>query len=468
MKKAMIFIMALMLVLVCFAGCSTNNNPEASPSKAPVKIDDFTFPDLPAAGAYDFGGKTMTVVSYHGQDFEQRGDFMRRFTQDLQIENRFNVKIAYSTDFTKHLNDAIAGNPSADVGYIPIYSLPQYVKGGALEPLQAYSEQLKLETNDRYDQNTIEWGTVKGNMYALGVKSEELWKYHDTYPMFMNIELLQNRGINADDIYTMQENKEWTWAAFKEVAKRVTHDINADGVPDIYGTTVGGANVLDAYMVSNGTNYIQHENGSFTFKVDNSGIEVLNFLKELVMDGAARTTELNGGFSDTQDVADFIGGKIGFQILVFQRTWITGGLKDMASPYGVVSVPMGPSVTDYHYIDKCYPSYSMYAQPNKENAKKIADFMYIYTTSLYESEEDENEAYWEEANNRIFDDGSEYFLQRIFEQTNVTKVNNYLFTSSGLYTLFSQDSVVGGIKTAQQLIEEVTAQCNDFINRIYD
>ena len=168
MKKAMVIIMALMLAIVCLAGC-TKKDPDASASKPPVNITDYTFPDLPASGTYDFGGETITVESYHGQEFEQRGDFMRRYTQDLQIEDRFNVKIAYSTDFTKHMNDAIAGDPTADIGYIPIYTLPQYVKSGALEPLQDYSEQLKLETNDRYDKTTTEWGTVNGNIYALGV-----------------------------------------------------------------------------------------------------------------------------------------------------------------------------------------------------------------------------------------------------------------------------------------------------------
>ena len=466
MKKAMVIIVAMMLAMVCLSGC-TNTNDNPNESKPPVTITDYTFPDLPAKGAYDFGGQTMTVVSYHGQAFEQRGDFMRRYTQDLQIEDRFNVKIAYSTDFDKHLADAIAGAPSADVGYIPIYTMPQYVKSGGLEPLQDYSEQLKLETNDRYDKQTTEWGTVNGNIYALGVKAEELWLYHDAYPMFMNIDLLEERGIKAEEIYAAQENKTWTWDMFKEKAKQVTQDLNGDGVPEIYGTTVGGAEVLEAFMVSNGTNYVVHKDGKFVFDVDSKGITTMNYIRDLVADGAARTTEANGGYPYTQDQADFVSGKIGFQPIVFQRTWAEGGLKDMTYKYGVLTIPMGPDVEDYYILDKCNPSYSMYAQPNKEHAKEIAEFMYLYTTSLYESEEDENTAFWDEANNRIFDEGSAYFLERVFEQTNVVRVNNYMFTVSGLGLIFNIDAVVGGTKTAQQVVEEVTAPCQDFIDKLF-
>ena len=466
MKKAMIFIMALMLVLVCFAGCSKNDNPDASPSKPPVNIDDYIFPDLPAAGTYDFGGKTITVVSYHAQGFEQRGDYMRRFTQDLQIEQRFNVKIAYSFDFTQHQNDAIAGNPSADIVWLMNHQVTQYVKAGALEPMQDYKNELKLDTNDRYDQELLDWCTINGNLYGLGLKPEELWKYHYVNVMFMNTDLLQNRGINADDIYTMQENKEWTWAKFKEVAKKVTNDINGDGVPDIFGTTISGVQVLESYMVSNGSNFLKHENSKFIFDVDAKGIAAINYMKDLVTDGAARTTQANGGYSHTQDVADFIGGKIGFSIQIFQRTWQAGYLPDMQYPYGVVSVPMGPDADDYYYSDTMYAVYSMFAQPDKERAKELAEFLYLYTTSLYESEEDEVEAYWDEANNRIFDDGSEYVLNRIFENTNVIRNNNYMFTHGGLFG-FSIDEVIGGVKTAQQLIEEIGNRCQNFLDTLF-
>ena len=285
--------------------------------------------------------------------------------------------------------------------------------------------------------------------------------------MFMNIDLLEERGIKADEIYAAQENKTWTWEMFKDTAKKVTHDMNGDGVPDIYGTTVGGSDVLDAFMVSNGTNYIKQKDGKSVFEVDSNGLTVMNYLRDLVTDGAARTTEVNGGYSPTQDIADFVAGKIGFQTMVFQRTWVEGGLRDMKYKYGVVTIPMGPDVEDYYITDKCYPSYSMYAQPNKENAKKIAEFMYIYTTSLYESEEDENQAFWDEANNRIFDEGSEYFLERVYEQTNVVRINNNMFTHWGLGGLFNIEPVIGGVKTAQQVVEEVTAPCQDFIDKLF-
>ena len=467
MKMIMVLTVAVVLMLVCFAGCDRTGTGGETTGRPIINPGDYTFPELPAKGAYDFGGKTMKVVSYHGQEFEQRGDFMRRYTQDLQIEDRFNVKIAYSTDIDKHVADAIAGAPSADIAYLMNHQMTQYIKSGALEPMQSYASELKLGENERYDQELIDWSTLNGNVYGIGTKPEELWKYHYVHAMFMNIDLLKDREIKADDIYAAQENKTWTWEMFKETAKKVTHDLNGDGIPDIYGTTVGGMGLLESLMVSNGTNFVKEKDGKFVFEVDSKGITVLNYMRDLVTDGAARTTESNGGYPYTQDQADFIAGKIGFQVMAFQRTWVEGGLLDMKYPYGLISVPIGPDADDYYYTDALYAVYAMFAQPNKDNAKKIAEFIYVYTTSLYESEEDEKTAYWDEANNRIFDEGSEYVLERIYDQTNVVRINNNMFTHWGLGALFNIEPVIGGVKTAQQVVEEVTAPCQDFIDKLF-
>lgn len=469
MKKAVILLCTIIMIIACFSGCENflkqTNDPGTS-----TEAYKYNFPDLPASGTYDFEGKVMTVMSYHGQEFEQREDFYRRFDQDKQISERFNVQIAHSTNLIKHENDALAGRPSAQIAYLMNHQLAYWIRDGIVEPLNDYAAELKLDTNPRWDKKLNEWCNINGVQYAVGAKPEELWKYHYVNTLFMNKELLQSSGIDPNEIYTMQENKEWTWEKFKSIANQVAKDTNEDGIIDVYAIAVNDA-FIESLMVSNGTNFIKGDGDSFTFEMDNKAVDVLNYIKDLINDGSARNTEINSGYNSDMNAADFRAGKLAFHVDAFQRTWIDGslGLMDMLGSYGVVSFPMAPGQNDYYYTDASYAVTAMFKQSDKEEAKLIADFMYIYNTSLYENSDDEKESYWSEAQMRISDEGSKYFLERIYEQDNVVRTNNnmYVYAGLGQGLPFTFDEVFAGSLTPAQFNDTYGDILKTFVEGFY-
>ena len=469
MKKAAILLCAIIIIMACFSGCDRLSNQNTETDGAAGDYE-YSFPDLPASGTYDFGNRVMTVMSYHGQEFEQREDFYRRFDQDKQISDRFNVQIAHSTNLIKHENDALSGNPSAQIAYLMNHQLAYWIKDGIVEPLNDYTAELKLDTNPRWDDKVNAWCNINGVQYAVGAKPEELWKYHYVNTLFMNKELLKSSGVDPEEIYAMQENKEWTWEKFKGIAKQLAKDTNEDGIIDVYAVAVNDA-LIESLMVSNGTNFIKGDGDSFTFDMDNKAVDVLNYIKGLVNDGSARNTEINSGYNNDMNAADFRAGKLAFHVDCFQRTWIEGtlGLMDMLGSYGVVSLPMAPDQNDYYYTDASYAVTAMFKQSDKDEARMIADFMYIYNTSLYENSSDEEKSYWSEAQMRISDEGSRYFLERIYEQDNVVRTNNNMFVYAGIGNglPFTFDEVFADSLTPAQFNERYGEILKTFVENFY-
>lgn len=469
-KKTLMAIVATALFCVMLTACTPAATQTPAPTPTPtgsipeINAGDYTFA-LPDAGAYDFGGRTFTIYSYHGQPFEQRTDFIRRYAQNAQIEQRFNCTIKYDLDLARGQNDALAGHPTIDFAYLMNHQLAAWVVGGIAEPLTPYADEIKFD-DARWDKQVTEMATINGKVYAVAKQVEELWKYHYTVAMFMNKTLLQNCGISTQEIYAKQQNKEWTWAAFRDTAQTITRDFNHDDVPDIWGTVLGGLNMASGLMGSANTNvYVKTDKG-YTFDYDNKVIDVLNFMAELYRVGAARGTESITGISSNVDSSDWLAGSIGFYPAMFASTWISFQ-SSMADEYGVLCMPMPDGETDYHVVDGMYASNVMFAQANKDEARKIAKFMYVYNTSLYENAEDEQEMYWLEAENRINDEGSRYFLEKCFDRANyVTLVNNAAFTNNGISLNFEE--VIGGSKTAAELLQEQKPVLATLVEQMFD
>ena len=474
-RKHLVAVALAVLAMFALTSCNTTA-PTPAPTTTPQSFnpDDYDYNFALPDEEYDFGGRQVVIYSYHGQDFEQREDFIRRYVLDDIIETRYNVDIVYDLDYLRGANDAMVGRPTIDIGFLGLHVMYVFYNGGSIEPWDPYFEELHYtgESDIRWDAQVTEWNSMPGGTYGMGVTAYELWKYHNVYAMFMNKTLLEQRNIDPEEIYSLQENKEWTWAKFAEYAGKVTADINHDDIPDVYGTAMNGDAMLTGLMTSARTNYIQYNDQTkeFTFETDDKLVSVIEFMSNLLVSGAARGVGAMNATNENIDIQDFMDSKIGFYPYIFQRTWQAGYFSEMSDEYGVLCFPMAPGENEYYIPDNCNGGWALYAHPDEADKSELAKFLYLYKTPIFDVNDpsDESTAFWTEANNRINDDGSRYFLELVEAQTNVVRNNNVTFLSNGLYTTFNLDPVWIGAMTVSEALQSCTPQCQEFMKTFYN
>ncbi|MBS7263070.1 MAG: extracellular solute-binding protein [Eubacteriales bacterium] len=471
-KKSLFLISAILVAVFLLASCQPTNPTAAPPTAAPTKTgsiinpSSYTF-DLPEAGAYDFGGKNFVISSYHAV-FEQREDFARTYALIDEIQSRYNCTIewVYPTRQAEIDASALVGAPIADIGSgIMCHQIVPMASAGIFVPLDTYKDKIKYD-DARWEPSTKAQWNINGTQYGLTPKIQELWKYHYVDALFANKTLLKIRGVDIDELYAAQENKEWTWSKFAEAAQKVTADLNHDDIPDIYGCQASDYNWTTSFFVSAGTNVIKtDENGKMYFSYDQGVLDTLTFFANMVRSGASRNMVDANGTYYGDAAADFMNGSLGFHVEIFQRTWAYFA-SGMADPYGVFCIPLADGQTEYYLNDSMYRGNVIYNHSDKEFESAVADLYYLYATCLYASPEDEAECYWLEAENRIYDEGSRYFLDRVFERTNVIPTRNQELSHNGFQ--FNIIDVLSGTKTPQEYLSEIAPVVQSMIDSYYD
>ncbi|MBS7263067.1 MAG: extracellular solute-binding protein [Eubacteriales bacterium] len=467
-NKCLIFITVLLIVLF-LVSCqpAVTVPPTAAPTKTAQAYnpDDYTF-DLPENDAYDFGGATFTIASYHAH-YEQREDFARTYALIDQIQSRYNCTIKWAPAGQPELDtSALVGLPIADIASsIMSHQFVSLINAGVFSSLEPYKDKIKFD-DARWEPSTKSLWRVNDVQYGLTPKIQELWKYHYVYCMFANKMLLENRGVDINELYAAQKKKEWNWSKFAEAANKITVDLNHDDLPDIYGCHALGIDWVTAFMVSAGTNVLKNdENGKLVFTFNQGVIDTLNFFTELIRTGGSRSLyDSASGVAYSGGSNDFINGKLGFYVDVFQRTW--AWFTEMADPYGVLCIPMANNMTEYYLDDSMSRGNFIYNHQDKEFEAKVADLFYLYGTGLFSSPEDESACYWLEAENRIFDEGSRYFLDRVYERTNVIPTRNLEMLHNGLDLNFYD--VMLGAKTPQEYLSEIAPVAQSAIDSYYN
>lgn len=101
--------------------------------------------------------------------------------------------------------------------------------------------------------------------------------------VYFNKTLLEECGINPDDIYDMQLDGTWTWDEFDRIMAMVQRDLDGDGVDDIFGVTTNESVMTKAAVYSNGGDFVgKDENGQFTYRLeDPETVEALKWVVEM-------------------------------------------------------------------------------------------------------------------------------------------------------------------------------------------
>lgn len=232
-------------------------------------------------------------------------------------------------------------------------------------------------TEPQWEKN-IKAATTKGDS-TYGMNPNGLGNLSST-GLYFNKRLLEEAGVDPDELYELQENMEWNWAKFEEIAEKIQTDKDNDGEIDHYALGSFDAGFYSTVVYSNGGSYVgKDENGLYyNNSCSDATLEALNWAKQ---------------FRDKYEIPRPQGAQWNFHEQAFkdgETVFCLGGIngangyRDMEDDFGYVCFPMGPSTTDYvspinnlnvDCIPSCYDA---------EKAEKIALAYSLWNKALPE------------------------------------------------------------------------------------
>ena len=233
-----------------------------------------------------------------------------------------------------------------------------------------------LSTLGCLDFSEAKWGS---NIHELMSKNGAIYGMRAIEPepragIFFNKRLLEEAGINPEDLYDYQENKEWTWDKYEQLLKQVQKDTDNDGVIDRYAMTNFGSSLYAQAVYSNGGDFIgKDDNGKYYNDLESDEtMEALNWALNLITNYEMVYPE-DAEWDYTYTA--FANGEAAFTVA---EAYNAGNWTDMQDDYGFVCFPMGPKATDY---TNCYND-NVYAIPacyDADRAWKIAFAYNLFT-----------------------------------------------------------------------------------------
>lgn len=223
-------------------------------------------------------------------------------TIELFEQKHKNVKIHYYSgilkdDYSEWLSKQVLLGKTPDVFMILSDDFNQFAELGILKSLDELIDRDESFDRNKYFKTALLSGEYHGVQYALP---------YETVPtlIFVNKTLLEKEGISVP-------SSDWTWDDLYDICKKVTKDINGDGILDQFG--IYNYDWLDAACTNGAVLFDEDE-----MKIDLSNekvVEAVEFIKSLY--------DLNNKQTITQE--DFDKGNVVFMPLSFAeyRTYKT-------------------------------------------------------------------------------------------------------------------------------------------------
>jgi len=401
------------------------STPSASSSPAGSAPSDTAQAPQNPGGSIDMNGRVVTIkANWYIPDKFSKTTYGKDINKRVQeINEKFNCEIKFTPiDWGTHEVMMVAGQPGCDILCIGSPGLmPFYTSNNMLYEL----DNLGVDFNAAYYDKTIN-ETLKhgGKTYAVKQMEQAFEAIRFQSAMFFNKNILKNRGIDPDSIYTLWKNNQWTWDKFEEMARKVSSvDANNDGVPDIFGTlNAYDDSQLWVYLIqSNGSDVVKNTSGGVRLNIDDpKAVKALEFWQKL----ARENTMLIGDSTATA----FTQGKVAFVGTYIDRIENQqgigfGGMKD---DFGVAPFPMGPDAGGKYRASVSYydaysiPSTALRGDTNDAYAKQLAAIIDAMCKPIYETDK-ENSNFKLQVESVVRDRGSMDVLSAI---------RDYRFSSS--------------------------------------
>lgn len=250
MKKMLALLLAAVMVLSLFLGCTGSAAAETPEAGEKTKI---TF----------MGWGTDSEVATFTAMIEQ----YEKAYPDVEVE----YIVVADNEFDTKLQTMIGAGECPDVFYCNIDNMMKYAATGNLLDLTEY-----YENNEIFEQGNV-WECLldlyrfdgenqgTGSIYAMP-------KDVSAFPVFYNKDLFKAAGITAPTA-----EQPWDWNDYLEAAKKLT---SGEGDEKIYGT---GSYSLESAVWSNGAEWVDQETLSHVEITDPAFTEALQWCADLYL-----------------------------------------------------------------------------------------------------------------------------------------------------------------------------------------
>ena len=354
MKKLVALVLAAMMLC---AGIAFAEVPEGYPA---VKE------------GLDFGGKTVTIYDY----WSGNGDRVAEPTEEQQaqydyrdwLEATYNVKIVQMQggdwgSCAEHMINFVSAPDGSYRAYI--------IEPGKVGSLVANGVAAPINYDfsaEKFNQFTIDAWSMGGKVYGFSTGATE-----PRGCVYFNKRILQEANIDWNTIYDMQAAGTWTWAAFEDMLKATTQDLDNDGVIDVWGFGGSGDDMYNLAVFGNGGSYFDFDADGKLQPTMNSEetLTALNWGKEMQSKYWAPTPE--GANWDWFKEAWKAGT---FAFYVYQTY---GGyndnseMADMEDEWGCVAFPVPNEGDNYIHV----ASENTTLIPNVYSEEEVANIMFI-------------------------------------------------------------------------------------------
>ena len=253
MKKAFLLLLSC-LVLYCSVAAA--EVPDGYPE---IRID-------PKTGKpYDLGGRTVYIMDYWSgsgkRDPEPSEALQAQYDYQDWLMETYNCTIVQKQggDWNTCAQEMILFTTAPDDS-LRVYIIESGKTASlAINGIAAdWSRSTTVNLMDpHWNPATADLMTIGSSTYGVSVGKAEP---HGC--LFFNKRLLDEAGIDWNDIYDMQASGTWTWAAWEKLLEKTTRDIDNDDVMDFWGVC-GNSDLLYLHSV--------FSNGGTFFDFDSSG-----------------------------------------------------------------------------------------------------------------------------------------------------------------------------------------------------
>nr|AGS52437.1 N-acetyl-D-glucosamine ABC transport system, sugar-binding protein [uncultured bacterium contig00100] len=277
-------------------------------------------------------------------DYEERElEYRKKIQRDYGFKIQARQIASYEQIGAVAATSTMAGKPAAQVVFLePRVAMTMHNRR-LLAPLSD-SKAVDFNATDPvvWNQDVRRSFTFNNKVYAMSIGYGS--SMH-AQVLYFNKRLFREAGLDPNLPYDMQKAGTWKWDAFLEICKKLTRDINNDGIIDTYAMTADlSTEILDAIVSSNGANYIDRDSrGRF---VNATGrpefLEALQFSMRLKREGVMMPEPENKAWNWYQ--AMFNNGRVAIRI---EPHYVAGQLGNMEDDWGMVLFPMGPRAKNY-------------------------------------------------------------------------------------------------------------------------